>query len=73
MLRQERGIQKSHARKNVLYDVTSRRGIVQAPRDFSIIGFHVLALHNDSKIRSCTFNKTDLYNFSFDSFSMNLQ
>ena len=49
------------------------RVIVQAPRAFSIVGFHVLALHNDSKIRSCMFNKTDLYNFSFDSFSMNLQ
>ena len=61
MLRQERGIQKSHARKNVL------------PRDFSMVGFHVLVLHNDLKIRSCMFNKTDLYNFSFDSFSMNLQ
>ena len=49
------------------------RGIVQAPRDLSIVGFHVLALHNDSKIRSYLINKIDLYNFSFDSISMNLQ
>ena len=66
---QEDGIQKSRARTCC---TMLSRGIVHAPRDFSIVGFHVLALHKDSKIRCCMFNKSDLYNFSFDSFSTNL-
>ena len=46
MLKQH-GIQKSHARENVLYHAVSC-DLVHAPRDFELVGFHELALHNDS-------------------------
>ena len=62
MLKQH-GIQKRHARENVLYQAIMRRS---SPTTRCL---HLLALHNDSQkllLRFCVFNKSELHNFTFN-------
>ena len=46
--------------------------VVHATRDYELVGFHVFALHAMTfklSLRFCVFNKSELYNFTFDFFS----
>ena len=62
MLKQH-GIQRSHARENVLYQAI----MLRSTRTTRCL--HVLALYNDSQkllLRFCVSNKSELHNFTFN-------